>query len=165
MNHHSRVENEEITKDILDKEADLQQQLHKASLAEEEFWRLKSRCLWIKAGDRNSYFFHKQAQARKNFNSITEIKDETSKHSDIQSIKRAAFLHFKNLYSEEEGLGYNPALVNEVPTLISPRKNKYLEAEVTNSEIKSALFAMEPDKAPGPDGFTARFLHVCWLFI
>lgn len=122
------------------------------------------RRLWLNAGDRNSAFFHKQAQAQaqKNFNSISEIKEENTNHRDIQSIKNAAFLHFKTLYSEKEGLGQTSTLVNEVPSLISARKNQSLEAEVTNDEIKTALFAMEPDKAPGPDGFTARFLQNCW---
>eukprot|EP00253_Pinus_taeda_P001999 PITA_01999 len=52
--------------------------------------------------------------------------------------------------------------MDEVPNLILAKKNQLLEAEVTNEEIKAALFAMEPDKAPGPDGFTARFLQTCW---
>ena len=30
---------------------------------------------------------------------------------------------------------------------------------------KDALFDMEPDKAPGPDGFTARFLQSCWQIV
>lgn len=55
--------------------------------------------------------------------------------------------------------------VNEVPKRISNRKNQFLEAEVTNNEIKNALFSMEPDKAPGPDGFTVRFLQHCWQII
>lgn len=101
--HHLNSENEEITKEILGKEADLQQKLLKASSVEEEYWRTKYRRLWLKAGDRNSSFFHKQSQVRKNFNSISEIKDENIIHRDIQSIKNAAFLHFKNLYSEKEG--------------------------------------------------------------
>eukprot|EP00253_Pinus_taeda_P031529 PITA_31529 len=119
--HHLKSENEEIKKEILDKEAELQQKLLKASLAEEEYWRIKSRRLWLKAGDRNSSFFH----------------------------------------NEEEGLGHISTLVNKVPSLISARRNQFLEAEVTNNEIKTTLFAMEPDKAPGPDGFTTRFLQNC----
>eukprot|EP00253_Pinus_taeda_P015209 PITA_15209 len=164
-NHHLNAENEVITKEVLDKEAELQQKLLKASLAEEEYWRVKSRRLWLKAGDRNSDFFHKQSQARKKFNSISEIKEENNTHKDIQSIKNVAFLHFKILYSEKEGQGQTSSLVNEVPTLISARKNQFLEAEVTNDEIKSALFAMEPDKAPGPDDFTARFLQIYWQIV
>eukprot|EP00253_Pinus_taeda_P003930 PITA_03930 len=126
--HHLKSENEEITKESLDKEVELQKKFLKASLAEEEYWRVKSRRLWLKAGDRNSSFFHKQAQARKSFKSISEIKEEIINHKDIQSIKNDAFLHFKNLYSEKEGLGHTSTLVNEVPSLIIARKNQVLES-------------------------------------
>eukprot|EP00253_Pinus_taeda_P018974 PITA_18974 len=163
--HQMKTENEVITKEVLDKEAELQQQLLKASLAEEEYWRVKSRRLWLKAGDRNFAFFHKQSQARKNFNSISEIKEGDGTHRDIQSIKNAAFCHFKNLYSEKEDQGQVSSLMDEVPNLISTRKNQLLEAEFTNEEIKATLFAMEPDKAPGPNGFTAIFLQTCWHIV
>lgn len=163
--HQLNSENEEIIKEILEKGADLQQKLLKASLAEEEYWRIKSRRLWLKAGDRNTSFFHKQAQARKNSNSIIEIREENSIHRDTQSIKNVAFQHFKKLYNEKEEQAKIPLTVNEVPKRISNRKNQSLEAEVTNNEIKTALFSMEPDKALGPDGFTARFLQHCWQII
>jgi hypothetical protein len=32
-------------------------------------------------------------------------------------------------------------------------------------EVKAALDSLAPDKSPGPDGFTARFLQVCYLII
>eukprot|EP00253_Pinus_taeda_P015611 PITA_15611 len=163
--HQLNSENEEITKEILETEAEIQQKLLKASLAEGEYWRIKSRRLWLKASDRNTSFFHKQAQARKNSNSITEIKEENSIHRGTQSIKTVAFQHFKKLYSEKEEQAQIPLTINEVPKRISNRKNQFLEAEVTNNEIKAALFYMESDKAPGPDGFTARFLQHCWQII
>eukprot|EP00253_Pinus_taeda_P018786 PITA_18786 len=43
--------------------------------------------------------------------------------------------------------------------------NHQLEAKVTMDEVKTALFAMDPDKAPGPDGFSARFLQSCWHIV
>eukprot|EP00253_Pinus_taeda_P034292 PITA_34292 len=84
-NHHLNAENEVITKEVLDNKVELQQKLLKTSLAEEEHWRVKSRRLWLKVGDRNSAFFHKQSQARKYFNSISEIKEENNTHGDIQA--------------------------------------------------------------------------------
>jgi hypothetical protein len=40
-----------------------------------------------------------------------------------------------------------------------------LVKEVNQQEIKEALDQMNPDKAPGPDGFTARFYQNCWDII
>ena len=34
--------------------------------------------------------------------------------------------------------------------------------EVSEKEIKDALFDIEDDKALGPDGFTSKFLKVSW---
>jgi hypothetical protein len=36
---------------------------------------------------------------------------------------------------------------------------------VSQEEIKEALDQMNSDKAPGPDGFTARFFQHCWDII
>jgi hypothetical protein len=114
-------------------------------LAEEEYWRLKSRSLWLKAGDRNSSFFHKQAQARKCSNSISEIKEENTIHKDNTSIKKAAFLHFKNLYSEEEELGQNSKLLEVVPLLIT-KMNQLLEAKVTKMKSRMPSLLWTPTK-------------------
>lgn len=40
--------------------------------------------------------------------------------------------------------------------------NHQIESEVTMDEVKRALYAMNPDKSPGPDGFTASLLQNCW---
>eukprot|EP00253_Pinus_taeda_P010309 PITA_10309 len=158
-NQHLHLETAEITNEELEKEAKLQQNFHKACLAEEEYWRLNSRSLWLKFGDINSSFFHKQAQARKGRNSITEIKEENSVLKDFASIKKAASDHFEKLYREEIGAEQNDNLLDVVPNLITPKMNQVLESKITHKETKEALFAMDPDKASGPNGFTPRFLQ------
>jgi len=59
----------------------------------------------------------------------------------------------------------NSKFLEAVPPMISPLMNQHLEAKISIKEIKYALSDMEPDKAPGPDGFTARFLQVCWQIV
>jgi len=51
--------------------------------------------------------------------------------------------------------------LTDVPHLINDEDNMLLNSPVSRGEIKKALFKMEPDKAPGPDGFTARFFITC----
>eukprot|EP00253_Pinus_taeda_P007450 PITA_07450 len=156
------AEEAHITREALDKEAHLEKCYHKVCLIEEETLRIKSRCLGLKAGDRNTSFFHKHAEARKGFNSISEIKEADTIHKDFASIKPATHNHFKGLYSEENNTNQNFRLLDEIPSSISVEMNHQIESEVTMDEVKRALYAMNPDKSPGPDGFTASLLQNCW---
>eukprot|EP00253_Pinus_taeda_P029550 PITA_29550 len=162
---HLFIETVEITKEELEKEAKLQQIFHKACLAEEEFRRLKSRSLWLKSGDRNTSFLHKQTQARKGRNTISKVKDDNLVLKDFGSIKKVVTDHFEQLYREDSRAVFNTDMFDVVPNLISSKMNQSLESKITLKEVKEALFSMEPDKAPGPDGFTPRFLQVCWQIV
>lgn len=113
--HQLQAEKADITKEILDKEAQLQQNYHKACLAEEEYLRLKSHSLWLKAGERNTSFFHKQAQVRKCTNSISKTKDGSNIHKDNANIKKATSLHFKSMYSKDTNLDQNFDMIDVVP--------------------------------------------------
>jgi len=55
--------------------------------------------------------------------------------------------------------------LSEIPNLINEEDNQLLNNPVSIREIKKALFNMDLDKAPGPDGFTARFYISCWDII
>ena len=72
-NHQMLMEDVPVTSDLINAETNLQKALHTALRREEQYWRLKARCLWLKEGDKNTSFFHKHAEARKNYNSIREI--------------------------------------------------------------------------------------------
>ena len=89
----------DILKDNLTLEEELQANLHKACIREEEYWRLKSHSLSLQVGDRNTSYFHKQAQTRRKFNSIVEITLEDQSFSDLTIIKDTAHEHFKELYT------------------------------------------------------------------
>ena len=56
-------------------EEDLYSQLYSIRREEEEKWRIKSRKVWMKSGDRNTSFFHKQATVRQIMSNITKIID------------------------------------------------------------------------------------------
>ena len=91
-----------MTPALLNREAELERKYHKACREEETYWRVKSRTLWLQAGDKNTMFFHKQAQARKIYNSINEIQVQDQVIKDFSGIKEAAHSFFKNLYSASD---------------------------------------------------------------
>lgn len=52
-----------------------------------------------------------------------------------------------------------------VPRKVTELQNEYLASPFTETEIKTALFMMKPNKAPGPDGFTAGFYQKHWTLL
>eukprot|EP00253_Pinus_taeda_P008759 PITA_08759 len=135
---------------------------------EEEYWRLKSRSLWLKGGDRNTSFFHRQFRARLSRNHIAEIKTTTSQIcKGNQQVKEAAEQHFQNLYSSNDQGEETEEIefLNHIPSLVSVEDNADLCKPVTEEEIIKTIWSMDSDKAPGPDGFTIHFYKVCWDII
>lgn len=51
------------------------------------------------------------------------------------------------------------------PLATTESKDLEMTRDVTAEEIKTALFSIADDKAPGPDGFTAKFFKTCWNII
>ena len=164
--HQLLLEDQTINVESLEKEASLQRSLH-ASCRTEEYWRQKSRCLWLKSGDKNTSFFHKQAEGRKQYKAVKEIHKQDQIIQDFDEIKQVAHEHLKNIYTEERLPRAYPSspVLNLIPSVINQATNTAHIALVSIKEIKKALTNMEPNKAPGQDGFTARFLKSCWKTI
>jgi hypothetical protein len=149
-----------------------EQKTHKEymqALAEEEItWRLKSRSLWLKAGDQNTSFFHRQEKARNWANQISEIKTpEGEILKDFDQIKQQASMHFHNLYTtngraEDE---IADAFLRHIPGKVSEEDNLHLNRQIAEAEILKAIDQFNEDKAPGPDGFTLHFYKKCWHII
>eukprot|EP00253_Pinus_taeda_P027195 PITA_27195 len=162
------MESENINAYHLDKEIKAQRAAHQSFRTEEEYWRLKSRSLWLKGGDRNTSFFHRQFRARLSRNHISEIKTSTGQIcKGNQQVKEAAAHHFQKLYTPEDQ-GYEieeTEFLNHIPSLVTDEDNAELSKPVTEEEIIKTIWSMDSDKAPGPDGFTIHFYKVCWDII
>ena len=66
------MENEEITFLLISQEKYLNHKILNASRYEEEELKMKSKKIWLKGGDSNTNYFHKQTKARISFNMIEE---------------------------------------------------------------------------------------------
>ena len=150
-----------LEKDLLLKQEDI--------LAKEEvFWRQKSREKWLNEGDQNTKFFHNSTIANRAFKSITKISDGvgnlTDKPNQIAEIMVDHFHKILNNFESSNKTAQDKMLMT-IPSLITVEDNKSLNKPISLDEVKSAIFSMNPDKSPGPDGFQAFFFQKCWDII
>ena len=69
--------------------------------------------------------------------------------------------YYKNLFGppDNSNMKLDEHLVQDIPQ-VSELKNEYLTDVFTESEVRAAIFQMEHNKAPGPDGFPPKFYQV-----
>lgn len=162
------MESETVNATLLDNEIKAQRVAYQSFRTEEDYWRMKSRSLWLKGGDRNTSFFHRQFRARLSKNYISEVKTSTGQvYKGSQQVKEGAVQHFQKLYTpEDQGDETEEAeFLKHIPSLVTVEENSELSKSVTEEEIIKTIWSMESDKAPGPDGFSIHFYKVCWDII
>ena len=143
----------------------LSQELEKAYIEEEQYWRQRSRIQWLHSGDRNSGFFHAITRERRTINKFSVIEDSTGKPQfEEDHIFKAITDYYHELFSSQR----TPALqvVDDVLSpVITTEMNNALIRIPEKVEIRQAVFSINPDKAPGPDGFSASFYQGFWDII
>ncbi|GKE02138.1 RNA-directed DNA polymerase, eukaryota [Tanacetum coccineum] len=84
---------------------------------------------------------------------------------DPTKVKQEFFQHFANRFSC--CLSHQICFLNEEVFLVPLNKHQHdmLEEEVTNVEIKKAVWDCGRNKSPGPDGFTFEFIRKFWEVI
>lgn len=119
--------------------------------------RLKSRSLWLNAGDKNTTFFHNSVQIRRARNQIDKIQVDGQEIKGAEELKKEAHNHFKNLLGANEGTTDHDNFLQHTPKNISNGQNAEIMKEISEEEVKAAIWSLHPDKAPGLDGFTIAF--------
>ena len=136
-------------------------ELEELILREEIHWRQKARVKWVKEGDCNSKFFHKVANGRRNRKFIKELENESGLMlNNPESIKEEILKYFEKLYASPSGESWRVEGLDWSP--IDGESASRLESPFTEEEIYKAIFQMDRDKAPGPDGFTIAVFQDCW---
>ena len=136
-------------------------ELEDVLLKEEVQWRQKSRVKWIKEGDCNSKFFHRVATGRRSRKFIKSLISERGETlNNIEDISEEIVNFFGNLYSKPVGESWRIEGIDWVP--ISGESGGWLDRPFTEEEVRRAVFQLNKEKAPGPDGFTIAVYQECW---
>ncbi|XP_010462868.1 PREDICTED: uncharacterized protein LOC109125019 [Camelina sativa] len=140
----------------------IERKLKEAYRDEELYWQQKSRKFWLRVGDKNTKFFQASTKQRRVRNRIIGLFDTDNVWNESASgMENIATKYFEDLFRNSDAQGVSEML-QEVTPLISDTMNRDLIRDISEAEVRKALFAMHPEKTPGPDGMTALFFQRFW---
>jgi len=88
--------------------------------------------------------------------------DQVNSISDPKLIKEMAIDFYKNLLGCSTHV-FSKTQADRVAQLIQRQFSatciEGMGATISRDEVRRTIFSMKPNKAPGPDGFSARFFH------
>ena len=140
-------------------------ELESAYRLEELFWKQRSRVQWLHSGDRNTGYFHAITRSRRQLNHLSVIEDSQGQavHEE-EEIAATISEYFQGIFTSNNTCDLK--VIDEVllPS-ISPQCNEALSKIPSSKEITEALYSINADKAPRPNGFSAAFYHAYWDII
>jgi mannosylglycoprotein endo-beta-mannosidase len=133
-------------------------------LREEEIkWYQRSKSKFILEGDSNTRYFHSVANGRHRRKRIHSLSQDEGMIEGLDNLKSYITNYYKNLFGapEEGNFSLDETRTDDIPQ-VSTEENDLLTAEYSEEEVRKAIFQMEHNKAPGPDGFPAEFYQTFW---
>ncbi|GKA86210.1 RNA-directed DNA polymerase, eukaryota, reverse transcriptase zinc-binding domain protein [Tanacetum coccineum] len=125
----------------------------------------KAKVEWLKEGDRNTSYFHKTLKKKAHGGRIMSIRNEDGIRFENENVAVQIVRHFEEFLGKSRPVqslnGWNAMFLNK---LNNDEALKMIR-QVSDAEIKNAMFDIEDSKALGPDGYTSRFYKSAWCII
>ncbi|GJR75133.1 RNA-directed DNA polymerase, eukaryota, reverse transcriptase zinc-binding domain protein [Tanacetum coccineum] len=159
------VEKNPHNKSIKDKSIEILEEYNVAVKDEEKLLAQKARIDWLNEGDKNSAFFHKVIKGRRSRNRVHSISDENGTLFKGEDVPKQFVKHFQQFLGTASNVLeiYNPS--DLFSNSLNPDEANVMIKEVSDKEIKDALFGIGDNKAPGPDGYSSVFFKKAWGII
>ena len=136
-------------------------------LREEEIkWYQRAKVKHLLECDANTKYYHLLANGRHRKTRIFQLEDENNIITGDAQLKEHITSYYKNLFgpSTNSHIMLDESQTDDIPQ-VSQLENEYLTDTFSQEEVRAAIFQMEHNKAPGPDGFPLEFYQVFWNLI
>jgi hypothetical protein len=151
--------------ELFDQEKQANIDLENALNMEELYWRDKARTKWHCDGDRNTAYFHRIAKIKQTTKKISSLRINDNIVTDPSLIASHVVNHFTALFSTNNHVQDNSFIEDTIPHLVTDSINNLLTMLPSSAEIHQAVFSLNKQSAPGPDGFGAFFYQTYWEIV
>nr|GEV74469.1 RNA-directed DNA polymerase, eukaryota [Tanacetum cinerariifolium] len=152
-----------VNDDILLSRVNLMKQLNELKASDTRELVQKAKVQWAVEGAENSKFFHGILNKKRATLSIRGIMLDGVWVVDQTHVKEIFRSYFASRFNDP---GDTNCKINyNFPNCLLPDQASDLECQVSNDEIRQAVWGCGEDKSPGPDGFTFDFKKKYWSTI
>ncbi|KAL0329326.1 UNVERIFIED_CONTAM: hypothetical protein Sradi_4919300, partial [Sesamum radiatum] len=128
---------------------------------ESEFWRQKSNCKWLEAGERNTKFFHSSVKKKRLKSRISRVMDNQQEITDSAQIKELAVHFFRSILCDTSATSLPHDFPFQFPQVRQDVVLNLCQAP-SQEDIKEVVFSINKESVVGPDGFSSTFFQACW---
>lgn len=139
---------------------ELELQYNRLLRQEELKWQQRSKEKDVMKGDNNTRYFHAKANGRRRKNIILSLEQEEGEIKGEEDLMRYIIDFYKKLF--RPSINNSISLEVEDTSRISDNQALELIRPFSMEELKLAVFQMERNKSPGPDGFPVEFYQNYW---
>ncbi|GKC49040.1 RNA-directed DNA polymerase, eukaryota, reverse transcriptase zinc-binding domain protein [Tanacetum coccineum] len=125
----------------------------------------KAKIDWLRDGVRNSAYFHEVIKGGRMANKIISVCDENGNLVEGELVVAQFVRHIQDFLSQSQAVELIIDIDDLFSTKLTKEDNDLMIKEVTDAEIKEALFDIGDNKSPGPDGYSMVFLKKAWSIV
>ncbi len=134
--------------------------------AEMSFYQQRAKCQFFLEADKCTKFFHSVVTKNRAMRAITSLlRSDGSRTSSIPEVADEFVGFYSELFGSSSSVDPLDLDVLQSGPLVSHESASALIAEISDDEIRSALFDIGNEKAPGPDGYSSAFFKSQWSLI
>ncbi|XP_057779551.1 uncharacterized protein LOC130998134 [Salvia miltiorrhiza] len=151
---------------LFEEEVSHQARLYSFLARKNSLLQQKNRAHWLSDGDRNTSFFHRAIRFRKQSHRIEHLKIADVVSYDRGNIQQHIIDFFSSLFKDESPSNVNwDMLEGIIDQFVSEDQNGKLTHIPDDEEIMAAVFSLDANSSPGPDGYSGKFFQSCWSII
>ncbi|KAL2235307.1 UNVERIFIED_CONTAM: hypothetical protein Sindi_1262900 [Sesamum indicum] len=142
--------------------------LAKATKLEQIMLQQRAKMQWMKGGDQCSRVFFRKIAQRRSSRRIFQINDDQgSTHTDPEEVINEFVTYYQSLLGgDRRRTAIDIRFLRPwARHILSNEESTALLLPFIPADVKQAVFDIDEDKAPGPDGYSSGFFKAAWPIV